>query len=107
MSMTDDCEVACRLIGPEFAARKEEITRELFAHVEETQERDDGYAFRFPSVSSWPGKIVEFIEAERKCCPFFRFEIVFEPNGGPMWLVLTGPAGVKEFIAEELGLAPS
>jgi hypothetical protein len=102
--MDEQCGVACNLVGPEFAARKERITEELFANVEQVDELPDGFAFRFPPDEPWPVKIIEFVIAERQCCPFFRFEVVFEPNGGPLWLRLTGEKGAKAFLASELGL---
>jgi hypothetical protein len=43
-------------------------------------------------------QLAEWISFERKCCPFFKFEIELEPESGPVWLSLTGRAGVKEFI---------
>ena len=100
-----ESEIACQLLGPEFAARKEQIARELFAHAEEIVERADGFAYRFPSEGPWPANAFAFIEAERVCCPFLRFEIVFEPNHGPLWLTLRGPGDVKAFIKNELGLS--
>jgi hypothetical protein len=103
--MNDEAEIACSLMGPELAARKAKITRELFAHAEEATERHDGYAYRFPSETPWPGKVLEFIEAERECCPFLRFEVAFEPNHGPLWLTLSGRGEIKSFITNELGLA--
>jgi len=103
--MNEENEIACRLLGPEFAARKEKITRELFAHAEEAIERVDGYAYRFPGEAPWPATVLDFIEAERECCPFLHFEVAFEPNHGPLWLTLRGPGEVKSFIANELGLA--
>ena len=96
--------LACRLVGPEFAARKERITGELFVHADTIVALDDGYGFRFPGFAPWLANIVEFIELERECCPFFRFEIVVEPNDGPLWLHLRGADGVQAFIRDELGL---
>ena len=40
--------------------------------------------------------------AQRACCPFFTFALVFEPQQGPLWLHLRGPAGTKEFVASML-----
>ncbi len=42
--------------------------------------------------------VLSMVASERECCPFFRFEIVIEPAGGPIWLTLTGPSGKREFI---------
>jgi hypothetical protein len=99
-------DIACNLIGPEFAARKDAITGDLFAHVVRIEELPDGYAYHFPATAPWPAKVLEFVETERECCPFFTFEIVFEPNGGPLLLRLRGSAEIKEFIAAELAVAP-
>ncbi len=95
---------SCSLVGREFAERKESLTRDLFAHVERVEELPDGFAYRFPAGDPWPAKVLEVIASERQCCPFFTFEMVFEPHGGPLWLRLRGPEGVKAFVGAELGI---
>jgi hypothetical protein len=95
--------IACNLSDSERATRGEEITQNLFKHVQQVKELADGYAYRFPAGKEWAGKLMEFILAERDCCPFFTFELVFEPNPGPLWLRLRGGQGVKEFIASAFG----
>ena len=95
--------LACKLIGPEFVARKEAITRDLFAHVDRVEELPDGFGFRFSSVTPLATKALEFIEAEKECCPFFTFELVFEPEDGPLWLRLRGSEAIKAFVRAELG----
>ena len=49
----------------------------------------------FPLASKW-------ISCESRCCPFFEFAISLTPNDGPLTIRITGPAGVKEFIADDL-----
>jgi hypothetical protein len=90
--------IACNLTSADLAKRGDEIERELFQFVEEVRELSDGFAYRFPANDPWPRKALVFIEDERKCCPFFTFELLFEPGEGPMWLHLRGGEGVKEFI---------
>jgi hypothetical protein len=100
--------IACRLLGRDFAARKEAISRDLFSGSERIDELPDGYGFRFPSVDPWPTKALEFIAAEKQCCPFFVFELVFEPNDGPLWLRLRGSEAVKAFVRSEFdGVVPN
>jgi hypothetical protein len=107
--MTDtqiqQAEIACKLLGPEFAERKEAITRDLFAQAQRVEELTDGFAYQFPATDPWPSKVLEFVETERQCCPFFTFEIVFEPNDGPLWLRLRGSDEIKAFIQTELEAA--
>jgi hypothetical protein len=46
----------------------------------------------------------EWVSYERKCCPFFTFALEQSADGGPVWLRITGPEGVKVFIREAFGL---
>lgn len=96
--------VACKLLGQEFKRRKDEITNALFRHAEEIEEQEDGFAFRFAAFDPWAARIMEFISVERKCCPFFRFELIVEPNQGPVQLTLRGSDEVKAFVLGELGI---
>jgi len=99
---TDEPCLACNLIGSEFAERKEAISRDLFAHADRVEELPDGFGFRFPAAEPWAAKALDFIAEEKRCCPFFTFELVFEPNDGPLWLRLRGSGAIKDFIRSEL-----
>jgi predicted ester cyclase len=53
-------------------------------------------------------KVLEFVAAEKQCCPFFTFELAFEPDDGPLWLRLRGSAEIKAFVRSELdGIVPA
>src|SRR3712207_3397829 len=59
-----------------------------------------GYAYRFDAdafddVARWAGN-------ERRCCPFLTFTLELAPDGGPLWVRLTGPEGTREFLDAEL-----
>ena len=64
----------------------------------------DGYAFLLSAPEGSLVRVAEFIELERRCCPFFKFELEAQEEGGAACLRLTGRMGVKQFIATELGL---
>ncbi|HEY7348514.1 MAG TPA: hypothetical protein VH599_09395 [Ktedonobacterales bacterium] len=93
----EDTPIACNLTGDEHVKRGEEV-RALFHEVEQVRELDDGYAFRFPGGDTWASRLLEFTLTERRCCPFFTFELVFEPNEGPIWVHLRGSAAIKESL---------
>ena len=78
-------------------------TAELFRAVESVRELPDGYAFRLAEGPDALLRAARFIALERLCCPFFGFAIEVEPDGGPLWLSLTGREGVKPFIRAEVG----
>lgn len=90
-------------IDPEKRSSHIANTKALFNGVREIREQDDGYAFRFDNESTDLARLMEFIELERLCCPFFGFTVVLEPEGGAVWLKLTGRDGVKAFIQAEIG----
>jgi hypothetical protein len=95
--------IACDLtaIAPEQRERHGVIAEQLFGAVQETQELPDGYAFRLPGTSEMLLKAAEFVSNERLCCSFFGFTLEIEPQGGSLWLKLTGSEQVKQFIQAE------
>ncbi|HZO08912.1 MAG TPA: hypothetical protein VFC77_06010 [Myxococcota bacterium] len=87
------------LTSPE-RERSAALLHALRSATEERAELSDGYAFRLSEDASLPG-VAEWIALERKCCPFFRFQLDVDGDRGPVWLRLTGPAGVKEFLVAQ------
>jgi hypothetical protein len=83
-------------------ARHEELSHKLFPAVQEKREMPNGYAFRLPPADLMTA--AEWVSFERKCCPFFAFELEQAKDQGPFWLRITGSEGVKPFIVEEFGL---
>src|SRR5947207_15727273 len=76
----------------------------LFAKLaEERIDLPSGIALRLAAENF--SEVARFVANERKCCPFLHIEVEIAPDGGPMWLRLTGPPGTRELIEAELGLA--
>ena len=98
---------ACNMSAFSPEERKEHIAAiaEVFGAVEEIREIPDGYSFRVASEAPMLLKLADFIAKERLCCPFFGFSLRLEPEGGELWLSLTGREGVKPFIQAEIGHA--
>ena len=92
-----DAGIACQLSPGGYSNRLTEI-EELFASNEETRELEDGYAFRFPGDAETAGKLLALINAERQCCRFFKFELSFEPQEGPVWLRVRGSEDAKALL---------
>ncbi|MEO6456671.1 MAG: hypothetical protein ABIO92_00130 [Chloroflexia bacterium] len=90
--------IACTLSEPEQAERGEEISTNIFSEVQQRIELEDGYEFLFSGTDAWAAKLLQFIITERDCCRFFTFELIFDPNLGPIRLRLRGPEGTKGFI---------
>lgn len=98
----EETPIACNLTGAELAERGDEVGA-LFQEVDEVRELADGYAFRFAGSDATAARLLQFTLEERRCCPFFTFELAFEPNEGPIWVRLRGSASIKEFVASAWG----
>ena len=79
-----------------------DLTARLVAAILEKRELAEGFAFRLDAEKAPPDVIGQWIELERKCCPFFGFRLDVEPERGAIWLQLNGRVGVKDFIRAEL-----
>lgn len=91
-----DLPVVCTLTPETIATRRAGMLPGLVRRAESREGTADGLRFRFAS-DAWSA-IATTVEAERQCCRFLRFDIAVEPNGGPIWLSLSGPAGTREFL---------
>jgi hypothetical protein len=94
----DNRPIACSLTTVELRDRKATLFAQFRSAVIETEELQEGYAFRLPGDGEWIGLIAELIVAERECCPFLAFEMAALPNMGPVIVRVIGPAGTKEFL---------
>ena len=99
---SQDMPIACSLSAGELSTRKDENAG-LLRGIEEVRELEHGYALKFTGNAQQVQALLQFITQERACCPFFSFEILFEPQNGPLWLSLSGPDGTKGFIQEIIG----
>jgi hypothetical protein len=105
-SNLSSCGLACNTNGipVEKRTRYGQLVEALLQAIDERREIRDGYSFRIDNGRFTTEQLVEWVNPERRCCPFFGFQIVWEPGIGPVWLHLTGPQGVKDFILDEFGL---
>jgi hypothetical protein len=84
-------------------ARYKVLAEKLKAAKVETKEETNGYAFRINTAEASLVDLAEWVNFEKRCCPFFDFEISLAREGGPLWLKVSGREGVKQFISDEFG----
>jgi len=94
-----DLPVACSLDPGALAARREGLLSELVRRAYTRQDLASGLRLSFATADDTFALIMRTIELERRCCRFLRFQITVEPDGGPVSVELTGPAGTQEFLA--------
>ena len=91
--------VACTLSPEALVSRRRGLLAELLRRAETHEELTNGHRWSFALTDDVLATILEMVEAERRCCRFLRFQIIVEPDGGPVSVELTGPPGTREFLA--------
>ena len=104
VNMRSDTDFVCNMDVFTSAERENHFraAAKLYKSVQEIQETETGYKFRFPNTSENIMKLAEFISNERLCCPFLDFTLNVSPNDALISLLLSGPDGTKKFLQAEL-----
>lgn len=100
MSYNNLSTIACTLPSEEFAKRREQTIERLFQKTIERRELEDGFEFVFPGDRQLIAELTEFVRFERDCCAYLTFELIFDPQRGPVHLRCRGPKGAKEAIRQ-------
>jgi hypothetical protein len=90
--------VACTLTPSTIATRRAALLPGLWAQAQECHDTADGFRLKFEPTTDILHAITATIDAERLCCRFLEFQLTIEPDGGPIWLTLSGPPGTREFL---------
>lgn len=72
--------------------------------MEECNELQSGYCFRFPGGDEWATRLAELCRQQQKFCPFLVFDVIRDSSNGPIYLNATGPDGAKQLIRSILGM---
>ena len=91
--------IACTLTPEALRTRREGLLTDLVRRAERSEDLPDGLRLEFASSAETITLIARAVEAERHCCRFLRFGMTLEPDGGPLFLDLTGPAGTRDFVS--------
>lgn len=94
-----DLPIVCTLTPDALQARREGLLSGLLRQADDQEPLPEGLRLRFTPTSETLATIARAVDAERHCCRFLRFRITVEPDGGPVFLELSGPPGTREFVA--------
>ena len=100
MSDSSSNPIACTLPSEEFAQRRGHLIEHLFQKTIGRLELEDGFEFVFSGDEQLIAELTEFVSFERGCCAFLTFELIFDPQRGPIHLRCRGPEGAKEAVRQ-------
>ena len=89
---------ACQLSKPELMKRKAALQKEVFSKVKNIEEISEGYIFHFEDKGELILKLVDYILAEKNCCPFFNQELSIKADGGGISWKISGSIEIKEIL---------
>lgn len=101
-TIVDQAKLSCKLTTPELQERKKTLIADLKEKMLEKIETDRGFKYRFEGSDKMLDLLNSFIKTERLCCDFFTFNLVIASESESVWLELSGPEGIKEFIKHEI-----
>jgi hypothetical protein len=98
--------LACNLkaFQPAERLRWRKLIEQTMSAVVSARELNNGYALRVDTGRAPLVQVAEWIGLERKCCPFFDFQVAVHGEDDSLWLSLTGREGVKQFINADFSL---
>ncbi len=96
--------LVCRVdaLDPPERARQRTLVSEISGALAGVEELADGYAVRFPARPFLFLRLAEWIELERRCCPFLTIQLELRRQEREIRVSLTGASGVKDFLRAEL-----
>lgn len=99
---TDPPPAACDLSALGDPEQHRADAASLFEARTGTDELEDGVALRYPLGSDWTRRLAAFVAEEQQCCPFFRFEVIVDPEAEATWLRLRGDERAQSMLDDVL-----
>jgi hypothetical protein len=94
----DEPPILCTLTEERRSERREGLLASLFQTASERSLGEDRLELVFPDSSEILSLLFEVLRSERQCCRFLTFELVAEPELGPLRLTISGPPGTGDFL---------
>lgn len=98
LSASEEPPIVCTLTPEQLSAQREALLPGLLKRADERVPLERGYRMKFTPKAGLLDEIARIVEQERGCCQFLKFQITVEPENGPIYLEVTGPAGTREML---------
>ena len=92
--------ISCSLTDGELIDRKLELETKIFSKLKKKVELEDGFIYYFDDEERLAETITEFMLKEKKCCPFFKFDISILPFEKGIAFQISGSKGVKDLLVD-------
>ena len=74
------------------------LAKSLLGQARQVIENENGFTFVFDESPGLERKIAAWVREEKRCCPFFSFELTRADTPSSLKLRISGPDGAKEIL---------
>ena len=92
--------VSCSLSSEELLERKAYLKKLIMSRVDRKEVQENSYVFYFKDDPKLLQNIMEFVQKEKACCPFFKFDLSILPFEKGLALQVSGSDEAFEMIRE-------
>jgi len=92
--------IQCSLTSEELIERKKYLQAEIFSKTIKRIEISNGFTFYFKDDPALLNYVLEFIQKEKACCPFFKFDLSILPFNEGFALQISGSKKAFKFLKE-------
>jgi len=92
--------IQCSLIEEDLLERKKLLQKTIFSKVQKKEKSLNGYIYYFNDEANLLASVLEHVQIEKACCPFFKFDISILPYDNGFALQISGSEDALEMIAE-------
>ena len=107
-SAAGETPIACDLTVFSISERMEHLAlaKSLLEQARQIIEHKDGFTFVFEQSPLLEMQIANWVSKEKRCCPFFSFELSSTSTPPSLNLKISGPNGAKEILRSALKKMP-
>lgn len=92
--------IQCNLIGDDLLDRKLVLKERIFSKVIKREESLNGITYYFKDDSKLLESVLEHVQIEKACCPFFKLDISILPFNNGFALKISGSEDAIEMIKD-------
>lgn len=95
--------VSCTLTSEELLERKTYLKDQVMSKVIRKEMSKNAFVFYFEHDPELLDHLMEFVQKEKDCCPFFKFDLSILPFEKGIALQISGSEEALELLKEEAG----
>lgn len=90
----------CNLVDENLLERKKVLKEKIFSKVSKKEVTQNGLVYHFKDEGLLLNNALEFVQKEKDCCPFFKFDISILPYGHGFAIQISGSEEALDMLKD-------